>query len=145
MSNNPAKRILDPALKYSDLEVNPDNSLVPPTAPVKVIIPPAELVPAVTVNERAVPSLLTVLSKNMLSLDVPAVSVLFPPDNTTGPLYLWSLVVVISFDKIIVWEFPDFPMVRSVNVPVIFVVEIAEPTFGLQRVDGEIICLLFSS
>ena len=97
---------------------------MPPTAPVKVIIPPDVLGPAVTASERGVPSLLTVLSKNMLSLDVPAVSVLFPPDNTTGPLYLWSLVVVISFDKFIVWVFPDLPMVRSVNVPVNFVVEI---------------------
>ena len=61
---------------------------MPPTAPVKVIIPPDVLGPAVTVNERGVPSLLTVLSKKISSFEVPVARVLFPPDKTTGPLYL---------------------------------------------------------
>ena len=112
-------------MKRFESEVKPDNSLLPPTAPVKVITPP-EFVPADTESDLAVPSLSTVLSKKILSLEVPAVSVLLPPDSITGPLYLWSLVVAISFDKFIVWVFPDFPMVRSVNVPVIFVGDIAD-------------------
>ena len=74
-------------MKSFESDVNPDNSLFPPTAPKNTISPPCD-VPADTVSDLAVPSLSTVLSKNISSLDIPVISVLSPPDNITGPLYL---------------------------------------------------------